>query len=63
MTAGMGLQGAEAAPTNRQVAAVTTAKAQAAPVLAKWKALTTTELAALNAKRKTAGEPAIVIPK
>ena len=62
MTSAMAMQSAEVAPTDRQVAAVTRAKADATPVLAKWKAITTTELAALNAKRKAAGQPAIALP-
>ena len=32
-------------------------------VMARWTKLTTIDLAALNAKRKAAGQPAIVIPK
>lgn len=63
MTAAMGLQGADVAPTDRQVAAVTAARTQAAVPMAKWKALTTTGLAALNAKRKSAGENMIAVPK
>jgi photosystem II stability/assembly factor-like uncharacterized protein len=63
MTAAMGMQGAEAAPTDRQVAAVTAARTQAAPVLARWKALTTTELTALNTKLKAAGQPTVAVPK
>ena len=63
MAAAMGMQGADVAPTDRQVATVAGARTQAAAVTAKWKALTSTELAALNAKRKAAGESTIVIPK
>ena len=62
MTSAMAMQSAEVAPTDRQVATVTKAKADAAPVLAKWKTITTTELAALNAKRKAAGQAAIALP-
>jgi hypothetical protein len=62
MAAAMGMQGAEVAPTDRQVAACAAARAQATTVMAQWTKLTTTELAALNARRKAAGEPAIRMP-
>ncbi len=63
MAAAMAMQGAEAAPTAREVAACATARGNAAKVTAQWKKLTTVDLAALNAKRKAAGQPAIVVPK
>ncbi|MCX5756443.1 MAG: glycoside hydrolase [Gemmatimonadetes bacterium] len=63
MAAAMGMQGADVAPTDRQVATVAAARTQGAPVTAKWKALSTIGLAAVNAKRKAAGDAAIVIPK
>jgi len=63
LAAAMAMQGAEAAPTAREVAACATARTQLATVMARWTKLTTTDLAALNAKRKAAGQPAIVVPK
>ena len=58
----MPMQSAEMAPTASQVDAVTRARAQSAEVLKKWNALKGPGLAALNAKRKAAGQPAIAIP-
>jgi hypothetical protein len=63
LAAAMAMQGAEAAPTAREVAACTSARAQSATVMARWAKLTTIDLAALNAKRKAAGQPAIVLPR
>jgi photosystem II stability/assembly factor-like uncharacterized protein len=63
MAAAMAMQGADEAPTAREVAACADARRQAADVLARWTTLTTVDLAALNAKRKAAGQPAIVVPK
>ncbi|MDP1890702.1 MAG: hypothetical protein Q8K55_07375, partial [Gemmatimonadaceae bacterium] len=62
MSAAMAMQGAEVAPTARQVAACTTASAQLADVLKRWTALKTTGLAGLNAKLKTAGQPVVTLP-
>ena len=59
----MPMQAAEVAPTANQLGAVTRARAEFTAVMAKWTALKTTGLAALNVKRKGAGQPAIVIPK
>ena len=63
MAAAMAMQGAEAAPTAREVAAVTEARRQSAATMARWTKLTTMDLAALNAKRKAAGQPPIELPK
>jgi hypothetical protein len=63
LSAAMAMQAAEIAPTAREVAACATARTNAAMVMAKWTRLTTTDLAALNAKRKAAGQPAIGMPK
>jgi hypothetical protein len=63
LSAAMAMQAAEVAPSAREVAACTTARANSAAVMAKWTALTTVDLAALNATRKAAGQPAIVPPK
>ena len=40
-----------------------TARIDSAKVLAKWTALTTIDLAALNAKLKAVGQPAVALPK
>jgi hypothetical protein len=63
LSAAMAMQGAEAAPTAREVAACTTARANSAAVMAKWTKLATVDLPALNAERKAAGQPVIVMPK
>jgi hypothetical protein len=62
MSAAMAMQGAEVAPTARQVAACTAASAQLADAMKRWTALKTTGLAGLNAKLKAAGHAAIVVP-
>jgi hypothetical protein len=62
MGAAMAMQAADVAPTASQVAAVAKARADAASVMKRWNALKTTGLAALNAKRKKAGEAPIGIP-
>jgi hypothetical protein len=63
LSAAMAMQGAEVAPTAREVAACATARTQSAAVMARWRKVTTIDLAALNAKRKAAGQPVVVIPK
>jgi photosystem II stability/assembly factor-like uncharacterized protein len=63
LAAAMAMQGAEVAPTAREVAACATARTQSATVMARWRKLNTIDLAALNAKRKAAGQPVIVMPK
>jgi hypothetical protein len=55
------LQGADAAPTTQVLAAVTERRAALATLLSKWKALSTTELGALNAALVKAGQPAIAL--
>jgi len=62
MGAAMAMQAADVAPTASQVAAVAKARADAASVIKRWNALKTTGLAALNAKRRKAGEAPIGIP-
>ena len=62
VTAAMAMQNADVAPTASQVEAVTKARAQSADVLKKWNSLKGPGLAALNAKRKAAGQPAIIFP-
>ncbi|MGH9407833.1 MAG: hypothetical protein ACRD1V_00105, partial [Vicinamibacterales bacterium] len=61
--AAMALQAADMAPTARDTAACTDARHQAATVMAQWTTLTTVDLAALNAKRKAAGQSAITVPR
>jgi len=53
------LQGADVAPTAREIAACDKAREQSRLALARWTAFKTTGLAALNAKRKAAGEPEV----
>jgi len=59
MNAAMAMQAADAAPTAREIAAVTEARRQSAALMARWSKLTTVDLPALNARRKAAGQPAI----
>ncbi|HEY5060322.1 MAG TPA: hypothetical protein VII52_02250 [Gemmatimonadaceae bacterium] len=61
LAAAMAMQGADVAPTASQVANAAKARSQEAAAMARWNRLRTSELAALNAKRKTAGETPIVI--
>ena len=49
------MQAADVAPTANTLAAVTAARATASRVMAKWNALRTVELPALNARLKAAG--------
>jgi hypothetical protein len=49
------MQAADVAPTANILAAVNGARASAARVMAKWNALRTIELPALNARLKAAG--------
>ena len=58
MSAAMAMQGAEVAPTARQVAACTTARAQLADVTKRWTALKSTGLAGLNARLKASAQGA-----
>jgi photosystem II stability/assembly factor-like uncharacterized protein len=58
----MAMQDADAAPTASQVATADYARAQAKSATARWTELRTSGLAALNAKRKTAGQAPIVVP-
>ena len=62
MAAAMAMQTAEAAPTATQVAAVNTARTQEAAAMARWTALHTTSLNAINTRRRAAGQPPILIP-
>ena len=58
----MAMQEADVAPTASQVATADRARSQARTAESRWNALRTSGLASLNAKRKAAGQPAIVIP-
>jgi hypothetical protein len=62
LAAAMAMQGADVAPTANDVAAAARARSQATDVMRRWNALKTTGLAALNAKRKAAGQAAITPP-
>ena len=55
------MQAADVAPTANTLAAVTAAQQNAARVMARWTALRTVDLPALNAKLKGAGIPALTI--
>jgi hypothetical protein len=63
VAAAMAMQAADLAPTARDVAACDEARRQLGDVMARFTTLTTTDLASLNAKRKAAGLPAVVLPK
>jgi hypothetical protein len=62
IAAAMSMQAAEAPPTARDLKTCTQAKTDSATVLARWTKLKTTDLAALNAQRKAAGQPALTVP-
>jgi hypothetical protein len=53
------LQGADVRPTTVQLNAIAAARAQAGRVMARWTAITTLELSALNAKLSAAGLPVL----
>ncbi|MGE5098446.1 MAG: hypothetical protein ACM3SX_00500, partial [Deltaproteobacteria bacterium] len=61
IAAAMAMQGADATPTESQVAGCTRARATSADALRRWTALKT-ELGVLNAKRKSAGQPTVTPP-
>ena len=63
LSAAMAMQRADVAPTASQVAACDSARTQSASLMSRWTALETSGLAALNAKRKAAGLPAVVLPE
>ena len=62
IAAAMAMQNAEVTPTASQVDAVARARTQGADVMRRWAALKGGGLTALNAKRKAAGQAAIVPP-
>jgi hypothetical protein len=55
------LQGADAPPTTQVATAVAERRAALAALFGKWKALSTTELATLNAELAKAGMPAVAV--
>jgi hypothetical protein len=63
LAAAMGMQTADVAPTARDAAAAAAARAQASGAMTRWTTLSTSRLAALNAKRRAAGQPPITVPK
>ena len=63
MSAAMAMQGADLTPTAGQVAACRRAQADGDAVMGRWKALSTTGLEAVNAKRRGAGKPALTLPR
>ncbi len=63
LAAAMAMQGADVAPTAREVAACDRAQAESGVVLRRWAALETTGLAALNAKRRAAGQSPVEVPR
>ena len=63
LAAAMAMQGADIAPTAREVAACDRAQAESRAVLQHWTTLATTGLAALNAKRRAAGQSPVEVPR
>ncbi|MGH7654179.1 MAG: hypothetical protein ACREN6_05900, partial [Gemmatimonadaceae bacterium] len=61
--AAMAMQAADVTPTANQLAACSKARAEGTTVLAKWRSLRTTGLAALNMKLKASGQPAVKVPE
>ena len=61
--AAMAMQAADVTPTAKQVEACGKAKGEMTAILAQWTKLKTTGLAGVNAKRKAAGQAAIVVAK
>ncbi|HTR21520.1 MAG TPA: hypothetical protein VMH88_11760, partial [Gemmatimonadales bacterium] len=62
LQAAMAMQDADVTPTAGQVAACDSARARARLVMGQWGTLKTSGLAGLNAKRKSAGLPAVMLP-
>ena len=59
----MAMQGADVTPTAREGAGCEKAKAESRAVVGRWEKLSTSGLAALNAKLKAAGEGVVGVPK
>ena len=62
-SAAMAMQGADVTPTATEIAACNRARAELTEVTPRWNALKTKGLAALNAKRKAAGETVVTLPQ
>jgi photosystem II stability/assembly factor-like uncharacterized protein len=62
LAAALAMHEADVAPTARQIAAVDNARRYAAQAMARWRTLSTTRLAAVNAARRAAGQPVITLP-
>ena len=63
MSAAAALSAADVAPTATRLAAARAAQAEAAGVMREWTSLSTTGLAALNAKRRAAGMTVVAPPE
>jgi hypothetical protein len=57
------MQNADITPTASEIEATTKARGESSAVLARWHALSTTGLAALNGKLKASGQPAVTVPR
>jgi hypothetical protein len=53
------LEEADAEPTSQAVAAVRSVRADFAAILVRWRQLSTSDLAVLNARLRAAGQPSI----
>jgi hypothetical protein len=62
IAAAMAMQNADVAPTAAAIAACARARTTAAEAMRRWTTLRTTELGALNAKRKATGQPPVTPP-
>jgi photosystem II stability/assembly factor-like uncharacterized protein len=62
MLAANAMQGADVAPTAAQVAGCASAREQGASAMARWNALRTTGLAAVNASQRASGQLVIAMP-
>jgi hypothetical protein len=58
----MAMQGADLTPSAGETAGCTRARAEEVAVMRKWAALSGPTLAALNAKRRAAGQPIVRLP-
>ena len=57
------IEDADAEPTSQAAAAVTKTEQEFAGLTSRWNTLRTTELSALNAKLKAAGQEPLAIPQ
>jgi hypothetical protein len=63
LAAAMAMQGADVAPTEREVEACDRGRTQFRAVMQRWTVLETAGLAALNAKRRAAGQSPVSGPR